>query len=121
MWKTLAFKEARDNVWLGAAALALLLFVVVSQTGWDEGLLGNYGFRALGTGSSEIPFMGDDFTSPATAVAAFLAVALGFHQTLGEALHGRRKRDRFAYVSAVSGPKVFRGRWSARRVDSNPN
>lgn len=88
MWKALAFKEARENVWLGAAALALLLFVVVSQTGWDEGVLGSYGFRAFSSGSSEIPFVGDDFIIPATAVAALLAVALGFHQTLGEALRG---------------------------------
>jgi hypothetical protein len=32
-----------------------------------------------------------------------------------------RKRDRFAYVSAVSDCWTFRGRWGARRVDSSPN
>lgn len=88
MWKALAFKEARENIWLGAVALALLLFVVVSQTGWDEGVLGSYGFRAFGAGSSEIPFVGDEFSSGVAVIAALLAVALGFHQTLGEALHG---------------------------------
>jgi hypothetical protein len=38
----------------------------------------------------------------------------------GQAVAGR-KRDRFAYVSAVSDCRTVRGRWGARRVDSSPN
>jgi hypothetical protein len=84
----LAFKEARENLWIGAAGLAILLFVVANQIGWDESLTASYGFSSYGTASGQIPFVADDFAIGVAAVAALLAVALGFHQTLGETLHG---------------------------------
>ena len=92
MWKALAFKELSENLWVGVVALAILLFVVACRTGWDEGLVGSqlasYGLDFFSSERDQIPFVGGSFTRDVTAVAALLAVALGFRQTLGEALHG---------------------------------
>lgn len=115
MWKALAFKEARENLWLGAAGLAILLFVVANQIGWDDSLPSSYGFPSFGTASGQIPFVADDFAIGVAAVAALLAVALGFHQTLGETLHGTYlllfhlpvSRRRLVWVKLAAGLTVY--------------
>ena len=115
MWKALAFKEARENLWIGAAGLAILLFVVANQIGWDESLPASYGFHAYGTASGQIPFVSDDFGIGVAYVAALLAVALGFHQTLGETVHGTYlllfhlpvSRRRLVWIKLAAGLAVY--------------
>ncbi len=115
MWKALAFKEARENLWIGAAGLAILLFVVANQIGWDDSLPASYGFHAYGTASGQIPFVSDDFGIGVAYVAALLAVALGFHQTLGETVHGTYlllfhlpvSRRRLMWIKLAAGLAVY--------------
>jgi hypothetical protein len=90
MLKALLFKECRENLWLGGIALAFLLFELAMQTRRDDGSavsqleIGISFSRA----SDEIPFVQDSFSSSVLGVAALLAIALGFRQTLGESLRG---------------------------------
>ncbi len=115
MWKALAFKEARENLWIGAAGLAILLFVVANQIGWDDSLPSSYGFQAFGTAGGQIPFVSDDFGIGVAYVAALLAVALGFHQTLGETVHGTYlllfhlpvSRRRLVWIKLAAGLAVY--------------
>lgn len=92
MVKALLIKECRENLWLGAVAMAFLLCDLAVQTRWDGGLVGwqlqQYDVRSYSSEAREIPFLRDSFSRTVPGIAALLAVALGFRQTLGEALQG---------------------------------
>ena len=90
MVKALLIKECRENLWLGGIAMAVLLFEVAVQTRWDGGFVGWQLDRwtVLVTPTGEIPFVRDSFSHTVPGVAALLALALGFWQTMGESLRG---------------------------------
>lgn len=92
MVKALLIKECRENLWLGGIAMAILLFDLAVQTRWDHGFVGwqleQYNIRPYSSVFWDIPFTRDSFSRTVPAVAALLAAALGFRQTLGESLQG---------------------------------
>lgn len=95
MDKALLIKECRENLWLGGIAMAVLLFDLAFQTGWDDDWV-SYGWlvwrleesSAFRYSIAEMPFIYDGFSRAVPGIAALLAIALGFRQTLGESLQG---------------------------------
>jgi hypothetical protein len=80
MTSALAYKELRENLWIAAVGLAVMLLVALEAMGYGlrAGLIG-----PLSRGGA-IPFVSDSFTSVFGVVACCLALALGLRQSLGD-------------------------------------
>lgn len=78
MLTKLAMKELRETAWIAAAALAVYLYFTMSAIG----------LMTANWGSPWIPFVESEFLGPFAMVAACLAMALGFRQTVGESSKG---------------------------------
>jgi hypothetical protein len=86
MWKALAIKELREVSGIAAIALALGLALFVFLLAIDietAGLTGIWHHR-----EARIPFVEDTFPVLFAFLAAAVAIALGFRQSLGEAIRG---------------------------------
>jgi ABC-type transport system involved in multi-copper enzyme maturation permease subunit len=74
-------KELRETWWIAAVALAAFAFVIADLMGIE--------FENLRIGSPQlVPFTSDGFDESFTLIAACLAAALGFQQTIWEAFRG---------------------------------
>ncbi|HYW79237.1 MAG TPA: hypothetical protein VE890_06640, partial [Thermoguttaceae bacterium] len=82
MLTKLALKELHETAWIVAAALAVYLYLAASMTGPQFGP-----WVAFDRGYN-IPFVAGDFLGVFCLVAACLAAALGFRQTVGESAKG---------------------------------
>ncbi len=91
MVKALLIKECRENLWLGAVAMAILLCDAALQIGYRHEPVRwqlQQSYRLFSNVDREIPFVSDGFSKTVASVAVILALALGFRQTLGESLQG---------------------------------
>ena len=82
MLTKLALKELHETAWIVAAALAVYLYLTMSMIGLNIGP-----WVAFGRGYN-IPFLAEEFVGLFAMVAACLAIALGFRQTVGESAKG---------------------------------
>ena len=80
MLTKLALKELRETAWIAAAALVVYLYCTMSVIG----LIGPHGTER----SPWIPFVSGELREPFVMVAACMAIALGFRQTVGESARG---------------------------------
>ena len=91
MWRALAVKELRENIGLAAVALLAYLAVVASVTRIAPDLAGlvMFGSYLIYGRESEVPFVGTGFLFRFVQVAVLFSLALGFRQSLAEAVGGR--------------------------------
>jgi hypothetical protein len=89
MWKAIVYKELRENLWIGAAALVVFGLVVGAFT--DAIPQADY-VRAVATldfaAREPVPFLNDGFPAAFLVLAALFAAALGLRQTLLESVRG---------------------------------
>ncbi|HEV2968818.1 MAG TPA: hypothetical protein VGY55_02440 [Pirellulales bacterium] len=85
MWKAIVYKELRENLWIGAAALAIYAIMVGSFIGVD--LTAAFVSRSTNS-AAQIPFSDDRFTGEFAILSALFAVVIGFRQTIMESVRG---------------------------------
>lgn len=78
------FREIRGILFLALAAYGLLLASVINPASSINPLVW-FGFRS---GSSGVPFIGDDFAGVFYLISVVFAIALALRQTLGESIGG---------------------------------
>lgn len=96
MWSALAYKEIRECLPIAAIALAVCLYLVAGNTGWEAGTVASMieslvqigGVHIYHTPPDGIPFVDWGFGAQLNLVLALFAMALGFRQSVGESLHG---------------------------------
>lgn len=81
MFRALLYKELRETLWIGGLALLAYLNLVSGRIGvgvlpWSS------------RGDSQIPFASNSFLLTFAVISSFLAISLGFRQSLGESLRG---------------------------------
>jgi hypothetical protein len=88
MIRAMVIKELRETWWIAAIALALYLCLVKSLTSTYDPQNGQLLSWLLAAGTTEVPFVGGQFTRIYFLISILLALALGFRQSLAESTSG---------------------------------